>query len=186
MPLYLWVILYVQVCKCTFFKRVHQYTFECVSVYVCLHPGVTSCESMSVCTLISACVWVLDCGIFLIAGVLEGQLFDLGAVPGLSTRCAGWSPIMLGWSQTQPHYWLPGRPSHQPRCYTPLTTSLARFDPPSLLCYTLLCQQQEASAGTTGTQPEECREVSYANIKYCDKKKKNTHTDKHVLVEGNS
>lgn len=40
------------------------------------------------------------CCIFLIATVLEGQVFDLGAVPGPGTRCAGWSPIMLGWSQT--------------------------------------------------------------------------------------
>lgn len=42
------------------------------------------------------CVCVLSGSIALTAGVLEGQLFDLGAVPGLSTRCAGWSPIMLG------------------------------------------------------------------------------------------
>lgn len=42
------------------------------------------------------CVCVLSGSITLTAGVLEGQLFDLGAVPGLSTRCAGWSPIMLG------------------------------------------------------------------------------------------
>lgn len=129
------------------------------------HIVVKMCASVSIClclhalTCFFACVsfpllCVFSCSIFLIAGVLEGQLFDLGAVLGLSTRCAGWSPIMLGWSQTQLHYWLPGRPSHQPRCYTPLTTSLAQFDPPSLLCYALFYQQQEASAGTTGTQEE--------------------------------
>lgn len=132
----------------------------CISTRVNVYLFMFACtqvllEIMSVCTPISACVWALGCSIFLIAGVLEGQLFDLGAVPGLSTRCAGWSPIMLGWSQTQPHYWLPGRPSHQPQCYTPLTTSLARFNRPSLLCYTLLCQQQQTSAATTGTQLED-------------------------------
>lgn len=59
---------------------------------------------------------------------------------------------MLDWSQTQPHYWLPGRPSHQPQHYTPLTTSLARFNSPSQCWYTLLCQQQEVSAAIAGTQ----------------------------------
>lgn len=59
-------------------------------------------------------------------------LWSVGLCRALSTRYAGWSPIMLGWSQTQPLYWLPGRPSHQPQCYTPLTTSLAQLNPPSL------------------------------------------------------
>lgn len=141
------------------------------------------CKSISVYRLISACVWALGCSIFLIAGVLEGQLFDLGAVPGLSTCCAGWSPIMLGWSQTQPHYWLPGRPSHQPRCYTPLTTSLAQFDPPSLLCYILLCQQQEARAGTTGREGKTLIQISSSMIIKKKTQRKNTHTDKHIWLK---
>jgi len=38
---------------------------------------------------------------------------------------SGWSPIMLGRSQTQPRHWPPGGPSHRRRCYAPPTTSLA-------------------------------------------------------------
>lgn len=160
MLLYLWVILYMCMYASAHFKHtcMHQHTGECVFVYVCMHPGVTwSYECVH--TYLCLCVWALGYSIFLIAGVLEGQLFDLGAVLGLCTRCAGWSPIMLGWSQTQPHYWLPGRPSLQPQCYTPLTTSLARFNRLSLLCYTLLCQRQETSAATTGTQLKEGMQV---------------------------
>lgn len=154
MRLYLWIISRVQVWNCPFFGtsvnvcisthlNVYLFMFGCIQVLLCVYLQIISCLCVSVRLQHLSNCWCIR----------ESQLFDLGAVPGLSTRCAGWSPIMLGWSQTQPHYWLPGRPSHQPRCYTPLTTSLARLNPPSPLCYTLLCQQQEASAGTAGTQP---------------------------------
>lgn len=60
-------------------------------VFRCLCPS----RYYSVSAHISAPVRLLGCSISLIAGVFQGQLFDLWAVLGLSTRCAGWSPIML-------------------------------------------------------------------------------------------
>lgn len=88
----------MQVCDSTLFdinERVNApLNLLTLSVFVCMCPGVTL--SKGVRTLISASVRVLGCSISLIACVLEGELFDLGALPGLSTHCAGWSPIMLG------------------------------------------------------------------------------------------